>query len=129
MTLSPFNARLLAATGLMLATFGSVAALRGVAGAASPAVALATLGAGLGLWLLFPRFGRRAGWAGMAIDLCLFLLALILGGALAGTLVQPGAFTVIGMVSALLLPASSALAAVFHGLALALVLNLSRRRA
>lgn len=128
MQLSPFNARLLAATGLMLASFGSVVALRGLAGAANPAVALAALGAGLGVWLLFPLFGRRDGAAGMAIDLGLFLLALILGGALAGTLVQPGAFTVIGMVSALLLPASSALAAVLHGMALALALHLARRR-
>ena len=85
------------------------------------------VGAALAQWLLFPLFNRRAGGAGLALDLALWLGMVGLAGAVAGTLVLPGAGTVLGPLVTLSLPVQSPLAALIYLCGAALCLWLIRR--
>ena len=74
------------------------------------------LGAGLSQWLLFPLFARRSGAGGVALDVALFAGMIALAGGFAGTLVMPGAGTILGPMVTLSLPLQSPLAAVAYAL-------------
>lgn len=119
--------RVMAGLPLALATGGSLWVLGGFASGKTGGSLLMGFSAGLAVWILWPLIGRRPGKAGVAVDILLALAAIALGGAIGGTLIQPGAFTVIGAISALLLPAAHPAAATLHALALAATLFLARR--
>ncbi|WP_103335266.1 hypothetical protein [Pseudotabrizicola formosa] len=84
-------------------------------------------GAGLAQWLMFPLFARRAGAVGVALDLALWLAMIGLAGLVAGTLVLPGAGTILGPLVTLSLPFQAAGAALVYGVGAALGLTLIRR--
>lgn len=119
--------RVIAGLPLALATGGSLWFLGGFASDKTGASLLMGFSAGLAVWILWPLTGRRPGKAGVATDILLALAAIALGGAIGGTLIQPGAFTVIGAISALLLPAAHLVAAALHALALAVTVFLARK--
>ena len=121
--------RVTAAVPLALATWGSLGILGGFAGGKTGGSLLMGFSAGLAVWILWPLMGRRPGKAGIAADVLLTLGAIILGGAIGGTLIQPGAFTIIGAISALLLPLAHPVAASSHVIALIAILFLARRKA
>jgi hypothetical protein len=129
MTLRSGLGRVLAALPLALATWGSLGLLGGFAGGKTGGSLVMGLGAGLAVWILWPLMGRRPGRTGIAADALLALGALILGGAIGGTLIQPGAFTIIGAISALMLPLAHPAAAACHAIALIAILFLARRKA
>lgn len=84
-------------------------------------------GAGLAQWLLFPLFARREGAIGLALDTALWLAGIALAGMIAGTLVMPGAGTILGPMVTLSLPLQSPLAALVYALGAGLGLSLIRR--
>jgi uncharacterized membrane protein YeaQ/YmgE (transglycosylase-associated protein family) len=85
------------------------------------------LGAALAQWLLFPLFARHGGGKGMALDVALWGALIALAGLFAGTLILPGAGTILGPLVTLSLPLQSPLAAVVYGLGAGLGLWLMRR--
>ncbi|MDO9639326.1 MAG: hypothetical protein Q7J44_12375 [Pseudotabrizicola sp.] len=85
------------------------------------------LGAGLAQWLLFPLFTRREGAVGLALDVALWLGHIALAGLFAGTLVMPGAGTILGPMVTLSLPLQSPVAALVYALGAALGLRVIRR--
>ena len=85
------------------------------------------VGAALAQWLMYPLFNRRAGGIGLVLDLALWLAVIGLAGAFAGTLVLPGAGTVLGPLVTLSLPVQSPLAALIYLCGAALCLWQMRR--
>ncbi|MDR7124161.1 hypothetical protein [Pseudotabrizicola sp. 4114] len=86
-------------------------------------------GAALAQWLLFPLFTRVAGGRGLLLDVLLWIALMGLAGLLAGTLIMPGAGTILGpMVTlSLSLPLQSPLAALVYVMGAALGITLIRR--
>jgi len=84
-------------------------------------------GAGLAQWLLFPLFARKSGIAGVALDVALWVALIALGGLFAGTLVMPGAGTILGPMVTLTLPLQTPLAALIYGVGAATGISLIRR--
>ncbi|TGD43160.1 hypothetical protein EEB11_10010 [Pseudotabrizicola sediminis] len=85
------------------------------------------VGAGLAQWLLFPLFARREGAVGLGLDVALWLALMGFAGLIAGTLVMPGAGTILGPLVTLSLPLQSPGAALVYGVGAALGLTLIRR--
>ncbi|MDO8885062.1 MAG: hypothetical protein U0934_18465 [Pseudotabrizicola sp.] len=84
-------------------------------------------GAGLAQWLLFVQFARKPGMFGLGLDLALWLVLIALAGLFAGTLIMPGAGSVLGPMVTLSLPLQSPLAALIYALGAALGIGLMRR--
>jgi hypothetical protein len=74
------------------------------------------LGAAIAQWLLFPLFARRSGGLGIVLDVGLYAAQIAFAGGLAGTLVMPGAGTILGPMVTLSLPLQSPLAALVYAL-------------
>jgi hypothetical protein len=75
------------------------------------AVVPMAFGAGLAQWLLFPLFARRPAPAGLLLDAALYVALIALAGLFAGTLVMPGAGTILGPILLLSVPLRAPLAA------------------
>ncbi|NEX47993.1 hypothetical protein [Pseudotabrizicola algicola] len=84
-------------------------------------------GAALAQWLLFPLFARRAGGRGVALDAALWVALIALAGLFAGTLILPGAGTILGPMVTLSLPLQSPLAALVYLAGAAFGIRLMRR--
>lgn len=84
-------------------------------------------GAGLAQWLLFPVFARLDGGKGLAVDIALWVALVALAGAFAGTLILPGAGTVLGPMVTLSLPLKSPVAALIYALGAAFGIGLIHR--
>ncbi|WP_118151302.1 hypothetical protein [Pseudotabrizicola alkalilacus] len=84
-------------------------------------------GAGLAQWLLFPLFTRIAGGRGLLLDVILWIALIALAGFFAGTLIMPGAGTVLGPMVTLSLPLQSPLAAAIYAMGATLGITLIRR--
>lgn len=84
-------------------------------------------GAGLAQWLLFPLFTRLGGARGLALDMILWAALIALAGLFAGTLILPGAGTILGPMVTLSLPLQSPLAALVYAVGATLGLSVIRR--
>ena len=84
-------------------------------------------GAGLAQWLLFPLFTRQPGRRGLVLDVALWLALIALAGLFAGTIILPGAGTILGPMVTLSLPLQSPLAALIYGVGAASGIMLIRR--
>lgn len=85
------------------------------------------VGAALAQWLLFPLFARYDGGKGVALDILLWGGLIGLSGVFAGTLILPGAGTLLGALVTLSLPMQSPLAAAVYAFGATLGLWLMRR--
>ncbi|MFN4154476.1 MAG: hypothetical protein ACK4HF_07465 [Paracoccaceae bacterium] len=84
-------------------------------------------GAGLAQWLLFPLFARVAGGRGLLLDAILWVALIALAGLFAGTLILPGAGTVLGPMVTLSLPLQSPIATLVYAFGACLGLTVIRR--
>ena len=84
-------------------------------------------GAGLAQWLLYPLFTRVTGQGGGVVDVVLWGAVIALAGLFAGTLILPGAGTVLGPMVTLSLPLQSPLAALIYALGATFGIRLIRR--
>lgn len=85
------------------------------------------VGAGLAQWLLYPLFARQGGGRGVALDVLLWAALIALAGLFAGTLILPGAGSILGPMVTLSLPLQSPLAAAIYALGAVLGIRLIRR--
>lgn len=84
--------------------------------------------AALGQWIVQPLLARKAGLAGLALDVFVCLLGLAVAGALAGTLLAaPGWGTILGLRAAFALPFGSILAFLAVTMAIGTTILLARR--
>jgi len=84
-------------------------------------------GAALAQWLLFPLFTRIAGGRGLLLDVLLWIALMGLAGLFAGTLILPGAGTILGPMVTLSLPLQSPLAALIYAMGATLGITVIRR--
>ena len=119
--------RAIAGLPLAICTVGSLYFVGGFADDRQGLSILMGLCAGLAIWILWPLFARKPGWTGIALDAVLIVAAIALGGAIGGTMLQPGAFTILGAISALLLPLAHFGSAALHVAAAAITIVFARR--
>ncbi|MFN4130060.1 MAG: hypothetical protein ACK4GC_09625 [Paracoccaceae bacterium] len=84
-------------------------------------------GAGLAQWLMFPLFTRHSGGWGLVLDVILWVALVALAGFFAGTLILPGAGSILGPMVTLSLPVQSPIAALIYALGASFGIRLIRR--